>query len=269
MEALLALAHIRSYRHDFEEARELAERILAMAEQAKAPPMVAGAHFVLGLVRFRIGQFPAAREHLERSVELFAAGPSRNLGAHFAQAASSVRVGVLSILGYLSTALSISDELVADARRSSDPFSITAALSMDGIGHLALRDTRVVAERANEILSIATENEIQWYSFYATFFRGFAMAAAGRGDEGIAEMRRSISDPVRLASVSVLVALAETYGENRRTEEGFDLVTEGLTTAEQTGLRLAEAELRRVKGELLLMREPPDEAGRRGLYAPR
>jgi predicted ATPase len=73
-------------------------------------------------------------------------------------------------------------------------------------------------------------------------------------------MRRSISDPVRLASVSVVVALAETCGKNRRTEEGLDLVTEGLTTAEQTGLRSGEAELRRVKGELLLMREPPDEA---------
>jgi predicted ATPase len=223
-----------------------------MAEQAEAPAMLAGAHFVLGLVRFRTGQFPAAREHLERSVELFAAGPSRNLGAFFAQAAPGILVSVLSILGYLSTALSRSDEVVAAARRTSDPFSTATALLNDGIFHLGLRDTRVVAERANEILSIATEYEIPRYSFSATFFRGWAMAAAGRGDEGIAEMRRSISDPVRLESVAILVALAETCGKNRRAEEGLDLVTKGLATAKQTGVSLAEAELHRVKGELLM-----------------
>jgi hypothetical protein len=88
-----------------------------MAEQAKAPAMLAGAHFALGHVRFRTGHFPVAREHLERSVELFAAGPSRNLGAYFAQAASGIRVGVLSTLGYLSTALSRSDEFVAAAQK--------------------------------------------------------------------------------------------------------------------------------------------------------
>jgi adenylate cyclase len=113
-----------------------------------------------------------------------------------------------------------------------------------------------VAERANEILSIATENEIPSYSIYATFFRGWAMAATGRGEEGIAEMRRSMSAPVRLSAVSALVALAEACGKNRRAEEGLDLVTEGLATAKQTGVSLVEAELHRAKGELLTIKDP-------------
>jgi tetratricopeptide (TPR) repeat protein len=260
MEALLALAHIRSNRHDFEQAQELAERVLAIAEQAKAPAMLAGAHFVLGAVRSYSGQFQAAREHLERAVELFGAGPPSNYGVFFAQAASNMLVGELAILGYLSTALSRADDLLAAARRSSDPYSIATALAMNLNIHLVLlRDTGVVAERAEEILSIATEIEIPHYSISATFFRGWAMAAAGRGDEGIAEMRRSISNPViakTLATPGMLLALAETYGKNRRAEEALDLVTKGLTTAEQTGLRMYETELHRLKGDLLMIKDP-------------
>ena len=58
----------------------------------------------------------------------------------------------------------------------------------------------------------------------------------------------------------MLPALAETCGNNGRAEEALDLVAQGLTTAEQTGMRVAEAELRRVKGELLMIKDPGNAA---------
>jgi predicted ATPase len=256
MEAQLALAFY--HRRDFGLTLQLAERVLAMAQQAKAPAMLAGAHYVLGLVRSATGQFLAAREHLERSVELFGADPSRYYGVYFSQAAPHILLNVMVILGYLSTALSRAHELLAAARRSSDPYTIATALAMNAFIHLPLRDTGVAAERADEILSIATEHEMPLRLIAGTFLRGWAMAAAGRGDEGIAEMRRSISDPAvaeAFASAVMLVTLAETCGKNRRVEEALDFVKEGLATAEQTGLRMAEAELHRVKGELLMIKD--------------
>ncbi len=258
MEALLGLALFRFNLRDFGMARELAESVLAMAQQAKAPAMLAGAHAVLGVVRSITGQFPAAREHLECAVELFGAGPSRNWGAYFAQNAPGLLVGALVILGYPLTALSRAHQLLAAARRSSDPYSVGTALFNDGLHHLLLRDTRMVAEQADELLSIATEHEMPINLIAATFFRGWAMAAAGRGEEGIAEMRRSISDPMvaqASATAMMLVALAETCGKNGRAEEGLDLVAKGLATAEQTGLRAAEAELHRLKGDLLMIKD--------------
>jgi tetratricopeptide (TPR) repeat protein len=255
MEALLGLAHLHVNRGDFDLARELAERVLAMAQQAKAPAMLAGAHAVLGVVGFATGQFPAAREHFERAVELFGASPFRNLGAYFAQNAPNVLVAILEILGYPSTALSRGYQLLATARRSSDPNSIATALFSYGMHHVFLRDTRKVTERADELLSIATEDGMAFDLIWATFFRGWAMAAAGRGEEGIAEMRQSISDPMvaqALSTALMVVALAEACGKNGRVEVGLDLVAKGLATAEQTDLRAAEAELYRIKGDLLV-----------------
>jgi hypothetical protein len=75
------------------------------------------------------------------------------------------------------------------------PHSIAIALLNDGKLHLVLRDTWMMVERADEMLSIASEQGNGVHLIVATFFRGWAMAAAGRGAEGIAEMRRSISVP--------------------------------------------------------------------------
>jgi len=72
-------------------------------------------------------------------------------------------------------------------------------------------------------------------------------------------MRRSISNPMvaeALTTALLLVGLAETCGKNRHTEEGLDLVAKALATAEQTDQRAVEAELHRVKGDLLMIKDP-------------
>jgi class 3 adenylate cyclase/tetratricopeptide (TPR) repeat protein len=258
MEALLALAGVRLNKRDWQLARELAESVLAMAEQAKASAMLAGAHFTLATGLFITGQLLAAREHLERAVELFSAGPPDYYGTYFAQNAPNILVTVMLFLGYPSMALSKEDELLRVARRDADPNSLANNLFSYCMRHLILRDTSMVAERADELPSISIQHEIRVFLIAATFFRGWAISAAGRGEEGIADMRRSISDPMlgQMASTSLkLVALAETYGKNGHAEEGLDLVAKGLATAEQTGLSLAEAELYRIKGELLMIKD--------------
>jgi tetratricopeptide (TPR) repeat protein len=258
MEALVELAHFRFNQGDFGGALELGEIVLATAQQANASEMLAGAHFVLGLVMFATGQLPAAREHLERAVKLFGGRPSRELYRFFAHIAANMLAGTLAILGYPLAALGRAHELLAAARKSSDPISIAYTLSGYAMRHIVLRETSMMAERADEMLSLATEHEISFISIVAPFYQGWARAAAGRGEEGIAEMRGTLSDPrVALAASTALQVpvLAETCGNHGRVEEGLDWVGKGLARAEQFGLRVGEAELHRVKGELLTIKD--------------
>lgn len=51
-----------------------------------------------------------------------------------------------------------------------------------------------------------------------------------------------------------LVLLAETYGKVRQAEEGLSTVSKALTLVNSTGERYYEAELYRLKGELLLQK---------------
>jgi adenylate cyclase len=58
----------------------------------------------------------------------------------------------------------------------------------------------------------------------------------------------------------MLTALAEACCKHGLTQEGLAAVAEALASALRDGDRQSEAELHRLKGELLLMQDPSDEA---------
>jgi predicted ATPase len=274
MEVLLALAQLHFNRRYFARARELTERVLAMAQQVKASGMLAGAHTLLGFVLFGTGEFLAACDHFQYAVELFDAGLFRPGGVHllFFRGASPVFTTTVVILGYPSVAMSRARELLAAARRSADPLSISNALLATLMSQVVLRDARMVVEGSGELLSIANEHELRFPLMLASFLQGWTLTAAGRAEEGIAEMRRGVSDPrfaATLARTLLSLTLAETCGKNGRSQEGLDLVAKDLATAEQTGLRATEAELHRLKGELLLIKDASNMAQAEQLFAHR
>src|SRR5260370_27056947 len=95
----------------------------------------------------------------------------------------------------------------------------------------------------------------------AAFNRGWALADEGRGQEGLAEMSRALPALEGGRPTTLLYAyLGDSYRKNGRLEEGLTTGARALRETERGGERTAESELYRVKGELLMMRDPPDEA---------
>jgi class 3 adenylate cyclase/tetratricopeptide (TPR) repeat protein len=262
MEVLLQLAHFRFVRREYGVARELAQRVFALAEPAKAPAMVARAHFLLGNIPFYVGQLEAAREHLELAVALFGGAPFHNfVEAQYAGFATGALTTTLLFLGYPAAALNKSREFLDAMRRLSDPVPLAGALLRETINHTLLRDSRTALERAEELLLIATEHGMRFIAGAAAFHRGCALADQGREQEGLAEMLEAL--PVlegMAATTSVYAHLADSYRKNGRPEEGLTTVTAALRETERSGERTPEPELHRVKGDLLLMRNTPDEA---------
>jgi tetratricopeptide (TPR) repeat protein len=87
--------------------------------------------------------------------------------------------------------------------------------------------------------------------------------AAAWEQEGIAQMRQGIA-AWRAGGAEqhlpyYLALLAEAYGKAGQAEEGLSVLAEGLTAVHKTGERQHEAELYRLKGELLLKQDVPDE----------
>ena len=105
-------------------------------------------------------------------------------------------------------------------------------------------------------MALATEQGFAQQVALATIGRDWALAAQGQGTEGTAQMRQDLtahratgaeqSRPYNLA------LLAEAYGSVGQPAEGLALLAEALTTVDRTGERGWEAELYRLKGELLL-----------------
>jgi predicted ATPase len=168
----------------------------------------------------------------------------------------------LFMLGYPAAALTKSTEFLASARRISDPFAVVDALNTDARLHMLVRDTQAVMTRVREISSIANEYEIAYLIPFTTFLRGWALTSDGRYEEAIPDIERAIGgvkSAIAVGNPWMLGVLAEAYGKSGRPQEGLDAVRKGLASVEEGNERIFEAELDRIKGELLLMRDG-DEA---------
>ncbi len=99
-------------------------------------------------------------------------------------------------------------------------------------------------------------------------FRGWALAVQGRGAAGLSELRRGLDAYQATGTEAwrshMLALLAEAYGKDAQVENGLRTVAEGLAFIERTQERYYEAELYRLKGELLLQkaREQPTGTGK-------
>jgi predicted ATPase len=93
-----------------------------------------------------------------------------------------------------------------------------------------------------------------------TIYRGWALAAQGQGEAGLAQMRQGLTayeaTGAELERPYSLTLLAEACGHVGQTAEGLHLLAEALGLVDKRGDRWCEAELYRLKGHLLLDLSP-------------
>ena len=87
-------------------------------------------------------------------------------------------------------------------------------------------------------------------------YRGWALAEQGQGEEGIAQIRQGLTayraTGAEMAVPYFLALLAEAYGKVGKAEQGLAALRDAFAQVEQTGERVYEAELYRLKGTLTL-----------------
>ena len=106
------------------------------------------------------------------------------------------------------------------------------------------------------IITLATDQDLPFWLTGGRFLRGWVLAEQGQVAEGIAQLRQGLTAYQAMGSAIVrsylLALLAEAYRKGGQIPEGLAVVAEALATVEHTGERFYEAELYRLKGELLL-----------------
>jgi predicted ATPase len=93
-----------------------------------------------------------------------------------------------------------------------------------------------------------------------TILQGWALSEQGLGKKGISQMRQGIAahraTGAELVQPYFLALSAEGYGKVGQIEEGLTVLAEALDLVNKNGERFYEAELHRLKGELLLALSP-------------
>ncbi|MGB3712865.1 MAG: tetratricopeptide repeat protein, partial [Candidatus Promineifilaceae bacterium] len=267
---ILGQLAIRHYvRAEHQRARELGEEALNLAQQAEDPLLMALSHWRLGFVLFGLGEYTAARAHLEQMISFYEPQHHHRLvflsGVDAGVSALAYDACCLWCLGYPEQALKQSQEALALARELDHPFSLADVLNFAGCMFNEMRrDAQSLKGNSEELMRLANETGMPTWLDFGTWRRGKAVAMLGQVQEGMAQMRvgmaASQSTDVRLYLSGTLYSLAEAQAEAGHPEEGLATLTEALALVEQTDERHWEVELYRLRGELLLMQGDDDQA---------
>jgi tetratricopeptide (TPR) repeat protein len=259
---LIGLSIFYRIRAELHRAHELAQQALAIAELERDAVSLVEASEILGVALFILGDLAGAQSHWERAIAV----PQPSLARPYHMAVDPRVVSVCWIavvtlyLGYPDQALVKSREALALARKLSHPFTLAGILELLGVFHWFRGDGEKSLALCDEVLRLATEHGFQQYVALAIKGRGCALIEMNHTEEGIALLREGVSAQrgtgMYQYQTAFFAALGEGYGKSGRMAEGLAAVAEGLAAAHRTGERLSEAELYRVKGELLMQATP-------------
>jgi predicted ATPase/DNA-binding winged helix-turn-helix (wHTH) protein len=241
-------------------ALRLGEEFLGLAERNNDPATVVG-HRMIGLPLFSLGELPAARKHLEQIVSLYDPAQHRQLTWLYGQEPGMAGYAFLALtlwlLGYPEAALKRQQEGINLAREVSHPQSQAYALTWDTMHYQFRQEFPGTRASAAAIITVATEQGLVLWSAWGTILHGWAMANEGQGETGIGQMIGGLqnmqSSGTRMFRPYYLCLLAQGYGKAGQYREGLAVLGEALALGEKTDEHFCEAELYRVKGELLLL----------------
>jgi predicted ATPase len=253
-------------RAELQAARELAEQLLSLAQREDDPALLLEAHRELGWTSFVYGELALAREQLEQTIALYDPQQHRShavlYGGNPGMAALSWQSLVLWLLGYPDQALDKSCQALTLARKLSHPYSLALTLSANTWIHEFRRDRHAVQERAEELITLSTEQFFSQLLAWGIMARGWALAEQGEIEEGIKQTRQALADLLAVGSLLFApyhrAALAEAHVNAGQVEEGLSALGKALAAVDKTGERWWEAELHRLQGELLLVQGAAD-----------
>jgi predicted ATPase len=251
---------------ELQTARELGEQLLTLAQRIGEVELRLVAHNVLGDTFIWLGEFAVAREHLEQGLALYHPQQHRShaflYGYDSGVHCLSFGAWALWYLGCPDQALRRIHEALTLAQELSHPFSLAFALAFAAWLHQLRREGQAAQEWAEAAIALATDQGFPFWESWGTVLRGWALAEQGQSAEGIAQMGQGIAawraTGAELQRPYYLALLAEAYGKAGQAEEGLSVLAEALTAVHKTGERQYEAELYRLKGELLLKQDIPD-----------
>lgn len=171
----------------------------------------------------------------------------------------SYQAWALWFLGYPDQALQCSREAVAWAREVAHPFSLAFAWDFAAEVPRLRREAEETQQRAEAAIAIGMEQGFPFWIAWGALLHGWALAEQGKRTEGVAIMCEGLAayqaTGAEMGKTWFLSLLADAYGKAEQPEAGLQALAEAFEFLDKTNERAYEAELWRLKGELLLQQE--------------
>jgi class 3 adenylate cyclase/predicted ATPase len=249
-------------RGDFRLCMDQSAEAMELAERLNDPGILMEALFVRGLTLLYRGDFAGARAaHARALADYDDRARTKCWAGHTGQDAGVTHRCYLALalwhLGYPDQALQVNRQTRELARAIGHPFSLEYALHHTGWLHQHCRLGVEALAAAEEQIDLAIEQGFAFWHATGKLYRGAALLLQGRLHEALPLFLKGL-DAYRatgsgLALPYYLSFLGEAFTKAGRYEEARKALDEGLAIADANDDRFQEAELHRLKGELLLV----------------
>jgi predicted ATPase len=256
---LWGFCHIPGLRGEYQTRRALGEQLLSLAQRLQDHDFLLEAHHTLWTTLLSGGELAAAQPHLEQGIQLYDPQRHRTHAALYSGHDPGVccRMQVahsLWFLGYPNHAVVHIQAALDLAQQLAHPLSLTMALRWAAVLHHLRREASLTQTHAEA--AIETAQEFPQQEARAMPLQGWALAAMGQGEAGIARIQEGMAAYRATGATrnrpEELALLAEVSAQVGQISEGLEALAEALATLDQSEARLWEAELYRFRGELLL-----------------
>ena len=243
-------------------AKELAEQLFQLAQSEGDQTLRLVAHRTLGANLVTKAKYTEGLELLQQGLALYDREQHRSLAYVYGQDIAVIcrqwSAWALWFLGYPDQALNMSRETTLQARETSHPMTEVYVAAFTAMFHRFRREIEPARKLADKAARESTDQGFGLFLASANVLRGSLLTTQSI-DDGIALMHEGLAGwratGAGLFVPYYLALLAEAYGEAGQAAEGFAALDEALTIVDrggEDGERLWDAELSRIKGELLL-----------------
>jgi len=260
--AVLGLGGVRQNQAEFRKARVLAQQLLRLARPEGDPARLLWAHVLSGQISYLVGKFALARQDFVEGIALYdahkhsprASDVVQDPGVH----CRCYLAEILWIQGYADQAQQLSHQSLRLARQLTHSYSQAVALSSAVLLHDWVGKRPTARDLAEELIALTHQQGFPFWLAIGTVRRGWTLVAEGQEEQGLAQMRQGLTifhtTGAKFAIPSFFCNLAEAHEMAGQVEEGLALVTAALKRIAKTGEHLSEAELYRLKGNLLVQK---------------
>jgi class 3 adenylate cyclase/tetratricopeptide (TPR) repeat protein len=265
LRVLYGLRRVYIHRGELQKAQEISEQYLRLAQQLHDVHMQIDAYYSLGLSLIERGDVIAGQAACEHGIAL----DTRPIHGIAASGRTAMDPGVMCrifvgwplwVRGYPEQALRKADEALTLAQALANPFVRSQALVFVAWLHQYRREIPVMREQVEAAMALASEHDYIQQWAWGMVLRGWADTDR---TAGITQMRQGLDTLLAIGTVGfrpyLLALFAEGHAALGRLAEGLNILDEALGLVEKNGQRLHEAELYRLRGELLLKQSVSDE----------
>jgi class 3 adenylate cyclase/predicted ATPase len=248
-------------RSDYEQALAAAGEIDAVAEASGDAGAKATALMTRACCHAWMGQFAAARQLGDELEAVYDFDRHRHLADsynHDIRCLTLVWAGSwLWALGWPERSRRACLEQLAHARKVGHAFNLLWGLSGGTMGLLLLRETAVIHEWLQELRDVGREQAMPIAELLHQWWDGYAAIVEGQYERGYAQLEPGARFWRTLGGVHLVpyanLMLARALSHRGRVKEALALVEDAEAVIEQTNHRMHEAEVYRVKGEILVI----------------